>query len=82
MLRAGAVLRPNMDIEVTEDGPLAVRLTLDEREVYLLKVALERASYLDTQPEDVAPALNFAEVLLRQLNPLMGPRSDGDDTAG
>lgn len=56
-----------MDIEVRDDGEFGLRLTLDQRETRLLRVVLERACYLDTQPADQAAALNFAEVLLRQI---------------
>ena len=65
-----------MDIEVRDDGEFGIRLTFDRDEVRLLGVALERACYLDTQPEDLAPSLHFAEVLLRQLRrALPGPES-------
>ena len=56
-----------MDLEVRDDDEFGLRLTLDRREVHLLRGVLERACYLDTQPADQAPALHFAEVLLRQI---------------
>ena len=65
-----------MDIEVRDDGEFGMRLTLDREEVRLLCVALERACYLDTQPEDLAPSLHLAEVLLQQI------RRAGGDSGG
>jgi hypothetical protein len=62
-----------MDIEVATEGVFAVRLTLGARETYLLRVALERACYLDTQPQDVTPALNLAENILAVLADLDPP---------
>jgi hypothetical protein len=57
-----------MKIETTEEGPDSLRLTLDAREVHLLKAALTRAAYVDIDPQDVEPALGFAEELLETLS--------------
>lgn len=57
-----------MQIEVRTEQPLAIRITLEGKEVYHLKVALERACYMDTAPEDQAAVNQFAEGLLRGLH--------------
>ena len=56
-----------MDIEAVTATGYPARITLDAREAYLLKVVLERACYLDTQPEDQNAALQMAEQLIEAL---------------
>jgi len=56
-----------MDIEAVTATGDPIRITLDAREAYLLKVALERACYLDTKPEDQNAALQMAEQLIDLL---------------
>ncbi len=56
-----------MEIEVRTDGKWEARLTLTAAELYYLKVALERASYMDTDPADQVGVLNFAEGALKAL---------------
>ena len=56
-----------MQIDVTTQEPPQARITLDARELYLLKVCLERACYIDTDPKDQADANQFAEVFLAAL---------------
>lgn len=54
-----------MQIETSEDGLV---LTLDAEEAQLLRVALERATFVDTRPEDQEDAYRFADTLVRLLS--------------
>ena len=56
-----------MQVEIKTEQPYEVRITLDPRELYFLKVALERACYMDTSPEDQHEAHAVAETLLRAI---------------
>jgi hypothetical protein len=58
-------------MHVERDGA-AVRITLGEREVTLLRYALERASFIDT-PSSEQPAI--AAFCARVLDALGAPRS-------
>ena len=62
-----------MEFEITTTSPALARITLDTRELYLLKVVLERACYLDTRPEDQNTANLFAEDLLGAIGPIARP---------
>ncbi len=57
----------NMQVETGHQGPYQLRLTLDAKEVHLLRSALLRAAYIDIDPKDVAQTLAFAEQLLETL---------------
>jgi hypothetical protein len=52
-------------IDRLHDG--SVRLTLTEEEVRYLRLALERATFLDTPPQHQREIYNFADTLLRAL---------------
>ena len=57
-------------MEVAREGP-GVRITLDAREVALLRYALERASLIDTPANEQAAIANFCA---RVLEGLAAPR--------
>ncbi|HET6899222.1 MAG TPA: hypothetical protein VFK70_12770 [Vicinamibacteria bacterium] len=57
-------------MEVVREGPGA-RISLDGREVTLLRYALERASLIDTPANEQAAIANFCA---RVLEALAGPR--------
>jgi hypothetical protein len=57
-------------MDVVREGPGA-RITLDGREVTLLRYALERASLIDTPANEQAAIANFCA---RVLEALAGPR--------
>lgn len=66
-MRQASQRSEHMDIQVKSKEPLDVRLTLDLSEAYLLKVALMRACYMDTNPEDQSDALLLAERIIDAL---------------
>jgi hypothetical protein len=53
-------------MEVQREGD-AVRLVLSPSELKLLRAALERASFIDTPPEQQAAILNFCARALEAL---------------
>ena len=59
-----------MEIEVVSVNPASVRLTLVGEEVKYLRMALERATFLDTPPGEQRAIYGFAEALLRHLEKL------------
>jgi len=61
-----------MQIEVVSQKPRTLQLTLDEREIKYLRMALERATFLDTPPLEQRAIYNFAEKLLDELEKLGG----------
>ena len=54
-----------MKVEQQADGDVVIRL--GKRETMLLRVALERASFVDTQPQHQAATLELTERLLAAL---------------
>lgn len=54
-----------MKVEQQADGGVVIRL--EKRESMLLRVALERASFVDTQPQHQAATLELTEKLLAAL---------------
>lgn len=54
-----------MKVEQRSDG--GVVICLEEQETMLLRVALERASFVDTQPQHQAATLDLTEQLLAAL---------------
>jgi hypothetical protein len=53
-------------VQVERDGPV-VRIILGEREVTLLRYALERASFIDTPAAEQAAIANFCARALEAL---------------
>ena len=53
-------------MQVEKDGPV-VRITLGERELSLLRHALERASFIDTPPGEQAEIAQFCARALEAL---------------
>ena len=62
-----------MQMEIVSEKPASVRLTLVGDEVKYLRMALERATFLDTPPGEQRAIYSFAETLLRRLETLAGP---------
>jgi len=56
-----------MDLEFDAIEPGSLRLTLRGDEVKYLRMALERATFLDTPPGEQRAIYNFAEKLLARL---------------
>jgi hypothetical protein len=56
-------------MKVSRDGKVT-QITLDDREVLLLRRALERASYIDTPVTEQEAILSFAGKALEQLSAL------------
>lgn len=50
-----------------DDGRIV--LTLEKEEARLLRVALERATFVDTRPEDQEAAYRLADALVSALEP-------------
>jgi hypothetical protein len=63
-----------MNIEKAGDG---VRLELSRAELRLLRRALERASFIDTRPEEQAEILTFCQRALEALPRVSGGGSSG-----
>jgi len=59
-----------MKIQVVSQKPYSIRIDLDEREAKYLRMALERATFLDTPPGEQRGIYNFAEKLLDELEEL------------
>jgi len=57
-------------IEILNRDDDFVRLTLTVEEVRYLRFALERATFLDTPPQQQRQIYNFADSLLRELESL------------
>ena len=55
-----------MQIDVVSKDPNSVRLTLTGDEIQYLRMALERATFLDTQPQHQRGIFNFASDLLQK----------------
>ena len=62
-----------MQIETVSEGSGAIRLTLTLKEARYLRLALERATFLDTPPQHQREIYNFADGLLRRLEALSEP---------
>ena len=60
-----------MQIDVVSKDPNSVRLTLTGDEIQYLRMALERATFLDTQPQHQRGIFNFASDLLQKLEALI-----------
>ena len=60
-----------MHIEVISKDPNSIRMTLTGAEIFHLKMALERATFLDTPPQHQRAIYNFASDLLQNLEPLL-----------
>lgn len=56
-----------MQIETVSEGSGAIRLTLTLKEARYLRLALERATFLDTPPQHQREIYSFADGLLRKL---------------
>ncbi len=59
-----------MQIEVISKSPKSVRLTITGDEIGYLRMALERATFLDTPPQHQRAIYNFASDLLYRLESL------------
>lgn len=56
-----------MKVEKSASG--GVTIALDPKEVDLMRLTLERASFIDTPPNRQDEILRFAEDLLREITP-------------
>jgi len=63
-----------VQIEILSQKPPSLRLTLSGDEIKYLRMALERATFVDTPPLDQKAIYNFADELLRQLEQSSEPR--------
>jgi len=59
-----------VQIEILSRDPVSARLTLSGEEVDYLRMALERATFLDTPPQYQRAIYNFASELLQKLEDL------------
>jgi hypothetical protein len=59
-----------VQIEILSQKPPSLRLTLSGDEIKYLRLALERATFVDTPPLDQKAIYNFAADLLRNLETL------------
>lgn len=65
-----------MQIEIVSEEPQSLRLTLIGSEIHYLRLALERATFLDTPPQYQRAIYNFAEDLLKRLENLPAKLND------
>src|SRR5438093_874660 len=57
-------------LEIIAKDPDSLQLTLSGDEIQYLRLALERATFLDTPPQHQRAIYNFADELLRRLESL------------
>ena len=62
-----------MQIEILSRDPVSAPLTVSGEEVDYLRLALERATFLDTPPQYQPAIYNFASELLQKLEHLTAP---------
>jgi hypothetical protein len=62
-----------MDLQFRPTGEPAVRLDLTRREVPLFRALLQRASFIDTRPEQQAAVFDLIGQLLARLPDEDGP---------
>jgi len=56
-----------MDLQIRSTGEPALRLDLTRREVPLFRALLQRASFIDTRPDQQAAVFDLIEQLLARL---------------
>ena len=70
VIRHSSFMRALVQIEILSPKPVSVRVTLSGEEIDYLRMALERATFLDTPPQYQRAIYNFASELLQKLEQL------------